>query len=164
MGTQCICPQRRQDEHEITNIKIKRKVSDKITDITASHSEIIINNQLLISQAKGTPLDKYIIEKPLGEGSFGKVFLVKHKETGIQRAMKEIVKDNKTLVSDVENEIEILKKLDHPNIVKIYEFFEKGDRFYLITEYCHYGELFDEINKIQKFTEEQTAVIMYQPQ
>ena len=42
-------------------------------------------------------------------------------------------------------EIDILKNLDHPNIVKLYEVFEDKISFYLVTEICSGGELFDEI-------------------
>jgi len=43
------------------------------------------------------------------------------------------------------NEINILKEIDHPNIVKMYEFFEDEKRYYLVTEICKGGELFDEV-------------------
>lgn len=43
------------------------------------------------------------------------------------------------------HEISILKKLDHPNIIKLFEVFEDKDRYYLVTELCKGGELFDEI-------------------
>ena len=53
------------------------------------------------------------------------------------------------------NEVNMLKKLvknalfiylkDHPNILKIYEFFQTEDDFYIIMEYCNGGELFDRI-------------------
>jgi len=41
------------------------------------------------------------------------------------------------------HEISILKKLDHPNILKLYEVFEDDKRYYLVTEECKGGELFD---------------------
>ncbi len=41
------------------------------------------------------------------------------------------------------NEIECLKKLSHPNILKIYEFYDDSDNYYLITEYCGKGTLND---------------------
>ena len=44
-----------------------------------------------------------------------------------------------------EEETAILKALDHPNILKIYEIFEDKSKLYLVTEYCKGGELFDEI-------------------
>lgn len=51
------------------------------------------------------------------------------------------------------NEIDLLKKLDHPNIVRIYELYEDNKRFYLTQEICLGGELFDEINKYESFKE-----------
>ena len=59
-------------------------------------------------------------------------------------------------------EISILKKLDHPNILKLYEVFEDDKRYYLVTELCKGGELFDEIiNKVQ-FSEKEAATIVQQ--
>ena len=43
-------------------------------------------------------------------------------------------------------EIDILKQLDHPNIIKLYEFFQDEKRYFLVTEYCSGGELFDKIS------------------
>jgi calcium-dependent protein kinase len=60
------------------------------------------------------------------------------------------------------NEINILRSLDHPNIVKMYEFFEDDKRFYIVTEICKGGELFDEIISRGKFTERDTAILMKQ--
>ena len=124
--------------------------------------DILINNQILIQKSGGTPLEKYEIVKNLGEGSFGKVFLVRHKDTKLIRAMKEITKDEETNEADIINEINILKKLDHPHIVKIYEFFSFKDKFYLITEYCKEGELYEQINIIRHFSEDHAAYIIYQ--
>jgi serine/threonine protein kinase len=43
------------------------------------------------------------------------------------------------------NEMNILRELDHPNIVKIMEYFEEEESFYIVTELCAGGEVFDEI-------------------
>jgi len=51
------------------------------------------------------------------------------------------------------NEIEILKTLDHPNILKLYEFYQDEKRYYLVTELCTGDELFDETTKRPQFTE-----------
>ena len=59
-------------------------------------------------------------------------------------------------------EIDILKNLDHPNIVKLYEVFEDKNNIYLVTELCSGGELFDEIITRQQFSEKDAAKIMEQ--
>lgn len=51
---------------------------------------------------------------------------------------------------------------DHPNIIKMYEFFEDEKRYYLVTEICKGGELFDEILQRGKFSERDGAVLMKQ--
>ena len=50
-------------------------------------------------------------------------------------------------------EINILKQLDHPNIIKLYEIFEDDKKYYLVTELCKGGELFDEIIRQVTFSE-----------
>ena len=54
----------------------------------------------------------------------------------------------------------ILRRLDHPNILKLYEVFEDDRKYYLITEYCKGGELFDEITKQVSFSEAKAAGII----
>lgn len=59
-------------------------------------------------------------------------------------------------------EIDILKNLDHPNIVKLYEVFEDKHYIYLVTELCTGGELFDEILKRKQFAEKDAAPVIKQ--
>lgn len=70
-------------------------------------------------------LDQYTIGKILGEGGFGTVCLVTHKTTGIVRAMKMINKKKmkKTEEDRLFEELAILRDIDHPNIVKVFEHF-----------------------------------------
>ena len=58
------------------------------------------------------------------------------------------------------NEINNLKDLDHPNILKMYEFFEDEKRYYIVTDICKGGELFDEIIRLGKFSEENAALVI----
>jgi calcium-dependent protein kinase len=127
--------------------------------------EFRINCSFCIYRSLGHPLDKYDILKVLGEGSYGKVFLVRQKYTGILRAMKEINKanlKNTEIENEIINEVTILKKVDHPNIVKIHEFFVTESKYFLLTEYCKYGELYKKIIKNSPFDESYVAFIMYQ--
>jgi calcium-dependent protein kinase len=58
------------------------------------------------------------------------------------------------------NEINNLKNLDHPNILKIYEIFEDAKRFYIVTDICKGGELFDVIVSEKQFSEEEASSLM----
>ena len=63
-------------------------------------------------------------------------------------------------------EIEIMSKLDHPNIIKIHEYFVDNERYYIVMELCEGDSLFSEINKrrkppAQRFTERLAARIIY---
>jgi calcium-dependent protein kinase len=62
----------------------------------------------------------------------------------------------------IKNEINNMKRVDHPNIVKLFEFFEDEECFYMVTEYCSGGQLFESIVKKKKFTENEAASIMMQ--
>jgi len=59
-------------------------------------------------------------------------------------------------------EIDILKNLDHPNILRLYEVFEDKKFIYLVTEYCDGGELFDAIIERKKFDEKDAANVLKQ--
>lgn len=59
-------------------------------------------------------------------------------------------------------EIDILKNLDHPNIMKLYEVFEDSQSIYLVSELCKGGELFDELMKKKNFDERYAASIVKQ--
>ena len=136
-------------------------VNDKNKDLNYS---VKFGNDLLIKEVKKDPYADYNTIKTLGEGSFGKVDLVSHKITGAIRAMKIIEKVNDLIENndqEVLNEINILKKIDLPSIIKIFEFYVDDKNYYLITEYCSGGELYEFINDYQ-FSEMRVAYIMYQ--
>ena len=60
------------------------------------------------------------------------------------------------------NEIEMLKTVDHPNILKYYECYEDRHNYYIVTEFCAGGELINFILKEKGLGEIRTAVIMKQ--
>ena len=80
----------------------------------------------------------------LGVGGFSKVRLVHHrKDPNFKCAMKALYKKNKTEVLYIKKELELHKDLDHPNIVKFYDYFETTTHFYFFLELAKYGDLFD---------------------
>ena len=116
----------------------------------------------IIEENSGLPNQKYKIISKLGDGSYGIVYLAVNIITKQNVAMKKInkVKENEIDDMEIKNEIEILKKLDHPNIVKIIEFFSTPKAYYIITDFCGCGELYNQIK--HQYTEGQLAVLFYQ--
>ena len=116
----------------------------------------------LIEENNCAPTKKYKIISKLGDGSYGVVYLAVNIITKQNIAMKKIkkVKENEIDDMEIKNEINILKKLDHPNIVKIIEFYSAPKAYYIITDFCSCGELYNQIKN--QYSENQLAVLFYQ--
>ena len=124
---------------------------------------LILDNNVLVSETNQQIEDVYEKVKMLGQGAFGEVWLVKHKLFGKLFALKSIVKGPNSNDEEIINEIEILKKLDHPFVLKILEFHSTPTKYYIVTDYCPEGELFEEIDKREDgFSERDAAYILYQ--
>jgi calcium-dependent protein kinase len=82
--------------------------------------------------------------------------------TNDQRVVKIFKKDFTPLwaYEKLKSEIEIIKKIDHPNIIKFYEIFDEPKRVFIVMEHCTGGELFEEILKRQSFSEKEAANII----
>lgn len=101
-------------------------------------------------------------EKPLGEGAFGIVYLGTDIDSGIQRAIKVIEKKKIKNYQRFYNEVNALKTLDHPHIIKLFEVYEDKKNVYLAQELCKGGELFDFIVEREFLTEDIAAKIFKQ--
>ncbi|CAF0793681.1 unnamed protein product [Rotaria sp. Silwood1] len=90
-------------------------------------------------------IGKYRFIKTIGKGNFAKVKLAKHIPTGREVAIKIIDKTqlNPTSLQKLFREVKIMKGLDHPNIVKLFEVIETEKTLYLVMEYASGGEVFD---------------------
>jgi calcium-dependent protein kinase len=107
--------------------------------------------------------DTYIIGEVLGKGGFGIVKKITHKITREVRAVKILDKTQLASGTDLQNflnEVAILKTLDHPNIAKLYEYFQDTKKYYLIFEICTGGELFDRVANAGSFSEAIAASYM----
>ena len=142
-----------------TTLIEKSKLGQKLL---AAEMNVQVKQETLIIQEKGNPSKKYKPTKMLGSGSFGSVYEAKNTIFQNTVAMKVIKKDpnNELDEQEIRNEIDILKKLSHPNIVKIYEFYISNSHYYIVTEFCKEGELFSYIKN--KYNERQLAVLFYQ--
>ncbi|XP_044778402.1 MAP/microtubule affinity-regulating kinase 3 isoform X14 [Drosophila simulans] len=90
-------------------------------------------------------IGKYKLIKTIGKGNFAKVKLAKHLPTGKEVAIKIIDKTqlNPGSLQKLFREVRIMKMLDHPNIVKLFQVIETEKTLYLIMEYASGGEVFD---------------------
>ena len=105
----------------------------------------------------------FILKETLGKGTFGEVKLAINSQTGEKVAIK-IISESKLPKQEKINffrEIEILKNLKHPNIIRLYSFINNEKQLYLITEYIKGIELFQYIS-LKKKIEEVEACIYFQ--
>ena len=105
------------------------------------------------------------ILKELGNGSFGRVFLARHKKTKVKYAIKAIDKQNKTNIEEkpyFRRELEVMYKIHHPNVVKLFGHFEDNKYCYFIMEYISKGNVYNllTMDKTKKLSSKVVATIM----
>ena len=95
---------------------------------------LILDVSKFINMRKGSIASDYSLLEEIGSGGFGQVIKARHKLSGQLRAVKKIYRGMHKDNPKIANEVEILKHLDHPNIVKIYELYQDLESSYLVTE------------------------------
>ncbi|KAL3565259.1 hypothetical protein D5086_033305 [Populus alba] len=108
-------------------------------------------------------VENYHVIELVGEGSFGKVYKGRRKYTGQTVAMKFIMKHGKSDkdIHNLRQEIEILRKLKHENIIEMLDSFESPQEFCVVTEFAQ-GELFEVLEDDKSLPEEQVQAIAKQ--
>ena len=146
-----------KEEDYIIKEKSKTENKSELNRIVSCKNKVTIDTNLLTSGGTNDPKYIYHKIKLLGQGSFGKVYLVRNKKLNTNFAMKIIEKQSHNNDPKEEenlmNEINILRKLDHPNILKINDFYSTEKEYIIITEFCPEGELFYEIKNFAPFEE-----------
>ena len=105
----------------------------------------------------------YQIGKLLGNGSYGKVFLATNKKDRSHQVAIKVIDKTDLDEDDLEslrNEVGILQKVDHPNIVKYYETYEDHNAIYLVMEFLNGGEILDTITSSKRNIEELVREVM----
>ncbi|XP_018564518.1 serine/threonine-protein kinase GM11705 isoform X1 [Anoplophora glabripennis] len=105
--------------------------------------------------------NKYVVGRTIGDGNFAVVRLCKESSTNKEYALKIIDKSKCKGKEDmIENEVKILRKVNHPNIMALIAEQDTKCMLYLVCEYVAGGDLFDAITVAQKFPEDQAALMI----
>jgi serine/threonine protein kinase len=115
-----------------------------------------------IDETKKVNIDDFKLIKVIGKGSFGKVTLVEHKESGNLFAMKVLKKANVVKRKQVEHtrtERRVLGGVNHPFIVRLHFAFQTDSKLYFVLDYCPGGELFFHLSRMKKMPEHMVGYI-----
>lgn len=145
-------------KHYLPNLKTESSTARQLVNISAA--------TFVRTKIGGLDPEFYREGEKIGSGAFSEVKRCLHIPTGQLRAVKIIYKaglhneqiDERLLL----NEVKILRSLDHPNILRCFEMYEDRLKYYLITELCEGGELFNRIVQLRHFSEMQAAEVMSQ--
>jgi aurora kinase len=110
-------------------------------------------------------VEDFELGRTLGKGRFATVWLAREKSTGaivvLKCIMKRKVRKYKAAKA-LRNEIEIQSHVDHPNILKIYGYFDDSEKVYLVLEYAHRGDLYSQIRRRNQMTPRVIATYVIQ--
>lgn len=121
-----------QEKNTYTNLLFVPIKTSK--NFKKANSSFPLDLSVFRCEKKGSLEDKYEILEFINKGTFGEVKKIMDKNTKEIRAAKVMDKKKCQMTEKFSDEVEILKKLDHPNIVRFYEFYSDKNNFYLITE------------------------------
>ena len=144
---------------------IRRDIIPNFTD------QINLTNSMIVTESTD-PNQDYKKLNCISESEGSAVYRAQNIYTDEIRAMKIIKKSPETMdtvddnakkeENEISNEIKVLRSLDHPNILKIFEFFSSKDSYIIVTEFCSGGDLFQEIVDKGPFPEKYCAFVLYQ--
>lgn len=127
-----------------------------------SKKDLQFNAGLFIQENHESFYSVYTLHnEPLGSGAFAEVWLCDHKRTQETRAVKILHKSGIT-EEDIKSravftEVEILKSLDHPNVLKVFEYFEDEIDYFIVMEFCPGGDVFNKLESVGTVTERYAA-------
>jgi calcium-dependent protein kinase len=154
-----IVPKAKYESARMSMNNSKKKIVENEDDLTINPMNFVMEYK------KEAIKQNYKIAEKLGAGSFGKVYKVIYLPLDQPRAMKVVSKETLQYQDDDKKflkEIEVLSQLDHPNILKVFEYYQDSQNYYVITELCQGGELYEQIYQLNHFSEKEASSIMEQ--
>ena len=114
-----------------------------LAKIRDHYGYVKVRRDFFLSKAQGRPSDWYKVKKTIGQGSFGIVQLVEDKRASNRLLVLKTISKSKSKLSIemLEQEIKNLRSLDHPNIIKVIEYYDDAHNIYIVMENADGGEL-----------------------
>ena len=111
----------------------------------AQQQAMMANGASRAATTQISQIGDYLLDKTIGEGQFGKVKLATHIPTQTRVAIKIVDKSrlNEATLRMVQREVDIMKMLHHPHIIRLYEVIETETCLFLVMEYASGGEMMD---------------------
>lgn len=143
---------------------LRRELKPRPSLASSNGSPPRFSRSFLVDSSKGRYLQMYepTGDRELGRGAFGWVERCRHRPTGQMRAVKRLPKRPKESLKKVWHEINVLQRMDHPNISRIFEVFEDTRYLYIGMELCDGGELEERIVASGRLEEDTAAMIIRQ--
>ncbi|CAL1130642.1 unnamed protein product [Cladocopium goreaui] len=111
----------------------------------------VLGREFFLTKGQQDVWDVYRREKQLGTGSFGTAYQAVNIKTHEERVIKAVKKSRTALpLDEIEQEILIMRQIDHPHMVRLFEWYEDGNRVYLVLDYLKGGSLKDVIVQLNK--------------
>lgn len=123
------------EDFQAVLVRVLRRVRDKYCERKVSKGQFVQENSRRLEE-------EYSLSDSCGKGSFGECFFVTHRTSKKKRVVKKLSKDGAQVpTEEVAIELNTLKRLDHPNIVRVFEWFESPDAYLLVLEAAQGGDL-----------------------
>ena len=111
-------------------------------------------------------IGNYRFTQELGKGCYGKVYkankIGSDEDFAVKVVDKKSLNKSKKLVELFATEVQVMKEIEHPNILKCYELLESDSNYYMILQYCNGGDLANHLKTHQTLSEEEAVFIMKQ--
>lgn len=140
------------------------KASSEVEEWKSRPHLLLARSDIIKFRSKRNFYQDYDLKELVGTGSFGSVFLCIHRPTQLRRACKIIKKRSSVDIGSFLNEASICMQLDHPNIIRLIEYYEERHQVRLIFNFCSGEDLFTVIDQThcrrKHFTSKEVAWAM----
>lgn len=163
-------PRRLQSGDEFSLVQNSYKSSDKARHVFMFVEPPVPADSLGTSQQSPSVLTYYHLGRCIGKGNFSEVHIGVHRETGDRVAVKivdtmkteQFSKKSRSVTLNIDSEMQVLRSLDHPNIIRFYGMYRSPTNVHLILEYADGGDLLNRILEKGCYDEKDGRIVFSQ--